>query len=203
MNPATAAADFRKCKFVEAILKAPAKMEVVDTVMIPLFDGWDELPKRIREHKEIEFKGCDAFIGVRLRYAGSTNETNRFNWAAVNLTTGVGVQYKQSFSSYSGRLLHFDISPANIAEEETARKQKRKRAAEQAALTRREGKCFVHGFGTYYNGYEGYDTTLKRAQEMKASSPRRFRLWEEHGKWNLEEQMYVSEESDEEESDED
>ena len=197
MNPETAAEDFRGCKFVKAILEPPGGMEVVETVMIPLVEGWDEVPKRIRNHKDIEALGCDALIGARIRYAGSTNESNRFNWAAVNLATGAGVQYKQSASRYSGRLLRFNISPANVAEEEAARKEKRKRAAEQAALTRKEGKCFVHGFGYYCNGYEGYDTTLKHAQEMKAASPRRYRLWGEDGKWNLEEQMgYVSEESD-------
>ena len=48
MNPVTAEHDFRKCKFVQQILKAPAKMEVAEIVIIPMFEGWDEVPKRIR-----------------------------------------------------------------------------------------------------------------------------------------------------------
>ena len=108
---------FYDSKHVKQALKVPKNMAHVHTVIIPPTASWGNLPDRLRTHREILKRDCNAFVGMTIQRVGrdglqtavTKKSSGRWKWAAINLITGDGVMYTQSYSEQSGHLTSFNI----------------------------------------------------------------------------------------------
>ena len=160
--------DFRNSLYVKQILKAPKHMVIIQTVDIPEEDGWDDLPPRI--HKSGVLNGIDAnaLIGCCIQDEKEERDTRftphgkggKWNWAAINLNTGKGLQLRCSRAS--GKYTKFDLTPRGQKREA----EEHRRAKEERANVRgwEKGKM-VYDCGSRHSS--DYFVTLEEARRLE------------------------------------
>ena len=157
------------------------------------------MPNRIRKHATIKKHDCDVLVGICFQPNGEPSynlnkKGGRWNWAAVNLETGMGCMYYSSQSVGSGHLNEFNISQEGLAEAARIaaieKKHRQEEREEQKGL--KSGKlCIVHGFGYYGCGYLPHVRPIEEAQGLAADDPGHYRLYRaaDTGFWHLEREL--------------
>jgi len=199
--------DFISSTYYKIARKLPKGMKLLESVFIPTSNNWDDVPKRIRMHKDVVGLHCNVLVGIcidDIENEGDPREKKysrggRWKWAALNMDTGHGVMHIQSRSQQSGRRTTFDLSKEG---QETERSNK-EAAARRRAEDRVEDKglangtlCLVAGYGQYGGGgYYPHVTTIEEARARHAKDPAYMELWQgRNGVWHLQQHRYTHEE---------